>query len=97
MRIGVARDRAFSFYYEDNLDLLREQGGEIIPFLAPSLTAVLPADLDAFYFGGGDPELYAPGSSEQIRRCSTRSGPSCDPEGHVYAGVRRPALSVATA
>ena len=32
VRIGVARDRAFSFYYEDNLDLLREHGATIVPF-----------------------------------------------------------------
>jgi cobyrinic acid a,c-diamide synthase len=83
LRIGVARDRAFSFYYEDNLDLLREHGAEIIPF-SPIADRGLPADLDALYFGGGYPELYARELSEnkpmldQIR-AFTRSG------GHVYA------------
>jgi cobyrinic acid a,c-diamide synthase len=58
LRIGVARDAAFSFYYEDNLDLLREHGGEIVPF-SPVQDRDLPADLDALYLGGGYPELEA--------------------------------------
>jgi cobyrinic acid a,c-diamide synthase len=58
VRIGVARDRAFSFYYEDNLDLLRAHGAEIVPF-SPIDDASLPSDLDALYLGGGYPELYA--------------------------------------
>jgi cobyrinic acid a,c-diamide synthase len=82
-RIGVARDHAFSFYYEDNLDLLREQGAEIIPF-SPIADKVLPADLDALYFGGGYPELYARELNantpmlDQIRAFA-QSG------GHIYA------------
>lgn len=58
VRIGVARDRAFSFYYEDNLDLLRQHGAEIIPF-SPLDDSKLPQNLDALYLGGGYPELYA--------------------------------------
>jgi len=58
VRIGVAGDRAFSFYYEDNLDLLRECGAEIIWF-SPLNDTCLPSGLDALYFGGGYPELYA--------------------------------------
>jgi cobyrinic acid a,c-diamide synthase len=49
---------AFSFYYEDNLDMLREQGAEIVRF-SPINNATLPAGLDALYLGGGYPELYA--------------------------------------
>jgi cobyrinic acid a,c-diamide synthase len=63
LRIGVARDRAFSFYYEDNLDLLREQGAEIVPF-SPLAGSALPSGLDALYFGGGYPELHARELSE---------------------------------
>ncbi|MGC9158723.1 MAG: cobyrinate a,c-diamide synthase [Terracidiphilus sp.] len=58
VRIGVARDRAFSFYYEDNLDLLRSEGAEIVPF-SPIDDVELPPALDALYLGGGYPELYA--------------------------------------
>jgi cobyrinic acid a,c-diamide synthase len=58
VRIGVARDKAFSFYYEDNFDLLREHGADIFPF-SPLLDAQLPENLDGLYLGGGYPELYA--------------------------------------
>jgi cobyrinic acid a,c-diamide synthase len=57
VRIGVPSDHAFSFYYEDNLDMLREQGAEIIRF-SPLNDASLPG-LDALYLGGGYPELHA--------------------------------------
>lgn len=57
VRIGIARDAAFCFYYEDNLDLLREAGADLIPF--SPLQDRLPLDLDALYLGGGYPELYA--------------------------------------
>ena len=58
IRVGIARDRAFSFYYEDNLDLLREMGAEIVEF-SPVADSGLPENLHALYFGGGYPELYA--------------------------------------
>ncbi len=57
VRIGVASDPAFSFYYEDNLDLLRQHGAEIVPF-SPMNDSWLPDGLDALYLGGGYPELY---------------------------------------
>lgn len=58
LRVGVACDAAFSFYYEDNLDLLREHGAEIV-FFSPLADRELPQDLDALYLGGGYPELHA--------------------------------------
>jgi cobyrinic acid a,c-diamide synthase len=58
VRVGVPYDHAFSFYYEDNLDMLREQGAEIVRF-SPLNDASLPPGLDALYLGGGYPELHA--------------------------------------
>ncbi|MBX8632154.1 MAG: cobyrinate a,c-diamide synthase [Thermoplasmata archaeon YP2-bin.285] len=57
VRIGVASDTAFNFYYADNIELLRSAGAEIVPF---SPTAGRLDDVfDGLYIGGGYPELYA--------------------------------------
>ncbi|MGD9162034.1 MAG: cobyrinate a,c-diamide synthase [Desulfobacteraceae bacterium] len=57
-RIAVARDNAFCFYYEDNFEILRHLGYEIIHF-SPLKDKSLPENFDILYFGGGYPELYA--------------------------------------
>lgn len=57
VRIGIARDEAFSFYYESSLDALRDAGAELVPF-SPLRDAKLPA-VDALYLGGGYPEMHA--------------------------------------
>ncbi|MCP4746211.1 MAG: cobyrinate a,c-diamide synthase [Desulfobacteraceae bacterium] len=63
VRIGVARDRAFCFYYCENLELLEQQGAELV-FFSPLQDTNLPQDLDGLYLGGGYPELHARRLSE---------------------------------
>ena len=56
--IAVARDRAFCFYYADNLDML-EQCGADLRFFSPIEDSRLPENIDGIYLGGGYPELNA--------------------------------------
>ena len=56
VRIGVAEDEAFCFFYADNFELLKEMGAELVPF-SPAEDRVLPDDLDGLLLYGGYPEL----------------------------------------
>lgn len=57
-RIGVAKDEAFCFCYQDNLELLQEMGAEVVEF-SPLHDKALPDKLDGMILCGGYPELYA--------------------------------------
>ncbi len=58
LKVAIAYDKAFCFYYEDNLDLLKEAGAEIVTF-SPLSDSRIPDNIDALYIGGGYPELWA--------------------------------------
>jgi cobyrinic acid a,c-diamide synthase len=62
VRIGVLQDRAFSFYYPENLTALEEAGAELRS-ISPLADEALPA-IDGLYAGGGFPEVYAAGLSQ---------------------------------
>ena len=76
VRIGVARDKAFCFFYEDSLALLRKLGAELVDF-SPLEDEALPENLQGLYLPGGYPELYAEALSqneamrESIRKAVT--------------------------
>ncbi len=69
VRLGLARDAAFCFYYEDNLDLLRQAGIELVPF-SPLEDPSLPPGIAGVYLGGGFPEMFAGqlAANESLRR-----------------------------
>jgi len=72
-RIAWARDPAFCFYYRDNLDLLRDAGGDLVAF-SPMEDHALPDGTDLLYLGGGYPEVFAAelAANESIRRAIRR-------------------------
>ena len=57
VRIAIARDEAFCFYYQENLRLLQEAGAEIVPF-SPLRDISLPPEIKGLILGGGYPELH---------------------------------------
>ncbi len=58
VKIAVAKDQAFNFYYQDNLDILSELGAELV-YWSPLQDQNIPNDVRGFYFGGGFPEVFA--------------------------------------
>ena len=63
LRIAVARDEAFCFYYQENMELLESLGVELIPF-SPIHDQKLPVKVSGVILGGGYPENYAKALSE---------------------------------
>jgi cobyrinic acid a,c-diamide synthase len=59
VRIAIARDQAFGFYYPDDLQALEAAGAELLP-VDTLHDAALPADIDGLFIGGGFPELFLP-------------------------------------
>ena len=71
VRIGIAYDQAFCFYYAENLELLEDEGAELVRF-SPIRDRVMP-DCDLLYLGGGYPELHAAAlSANATMRASIR-------------------------
>lgn len=58
LKIAIAKDKSFSFYYQDNLDILTYLGVKLIP-ISPLKDKELPTDIQGIYLGGGFPEIFA--------------------------------------
>lgn len=73
VKLAVAKDEAFCFIYQDNLDILKEYGCEI-KFFSPLADEKLPDDIDGIYIPGGYPEIYADKLSENLNMINAVSG-----------------------
>ncbi len=58
VKIGVALDKAFCFYYQDSLELLCDMGAQLVTF-SPMSDKALPDGISGLFLGGGYPEIYA--------------------------------------
>ena len=81
--IGVARDEAFCFYYQDNLEYLERCGAELV-FFSPIHDDCLPPGIAGLYLPGGYPELYA-GALSKNKRMRTEILDFCKANRPVYA------------
>ena len=66
VRVAVARDKAFCFYYEDNFEVLRNLGAELVEF-SPISDSCIPENTDGLYLGGGYPELHITELSNNVK------------------------------
>jgi cobyrinic acid a,c-diamide synthase len=79
-RIGIAKDAAFQFYYDENCRYLCEAGAELVEF-SPIGDSRLPDNIDGLYLGGGYPELHAAALAanksmqDSVRSFAERGGP----------------------
>jgi len=94
VRIAVARDEAFCFYYDDNLKLLEQYGAEIVTF-SPIADCALPPGIDGILLGGGYPELHVEKLEKNVSmrravKAAVESGMPCVAEcgGFMYLHER---------
>lgn len=65
IKLAIAKDKAFSFYYQENLELLSAYGAQCL-FFSPLAGEKIPEEADGLYIGGGYPEQFVKELSEQV-------------------------------